>query len=28
MEVAREIGISQAKVSRLEKSAIRQIKNG
>ena len=28
MEVAREIGISQAQVSRLEKSAIRQIKNG
>ena len=28
MEVAREIGISQAQVSRLEKSAIRQIKKG
>ncbi len=28
MEVAREIGISQAQVSRLEKSAIRQIKDG
>ncbi len=28
MEVAKEIGISQAQVSRLEKSAIRQIKNG
>ena len=28
MEVAREIGISQAQVSRLEKSAIRRIKNG
>ena len=27
MEVAREIGISQAQVSRLEKNAIRQIKN-
>ena len=28
MEVAQEIGISQAQVSRLEKSAIRQIKDG
>ncbi len=28
MEVAQEIGISQAQVSRLEKSAIRRIKNG